>query len=109
MNLWVSPVELVSCCGTASCTGTLIDGQILAEQRLFFLWLGSRGEGVGANFERRSYYCSCLGCGFTLALSICKDYREIRQEDGAGEENPHHPPLNKNCKDDANHTNDLRD
>ena len=107
MNLWVSPVEFVRSCRSASRARALIDGQIRAEQKLFILWLGCRSESVGTNLESWSDYCGGLRCGFTLALSVGEDYREVRQEDGSGEEHPHHPALNKNGKDDANHSNDL--
>lgn len=107
MNFWVSPVEFVRGCSSASRARALIDSQIWAEQKLLFLWLGGRSESVSANLECWSYYCGCLSCGSALPLSIGEDYREVRQEDGSGEEDPHHPALNKNGKDDANHANDL--
>jgi hypothetical protein len=108
MNLWISPVQFVGRSRTATGTGTLIDVEVLAEQALLVLWLDCRGEGVGTNLERWGNNCSCLGSGSALALSIRKDNREVGQENGSGEEHPHHPTLNKHSEDDANHANDLR-
>jgi hypothetical protein len=109
VDLWIAPTQPMGSSRIAAGSGALIDVEILTEQRLLFLWLSGRGERVSADFESRCYNGSGLGCGSALALRIREHYGEIWQENGSGEEHPHHPSLNENSEDDANHTNDLRD